>query len=185
MRTTAPPPWRLRADRSTIASSKPITSVHTGLKRFSTTAFVASVVDTDTRLTASRLAPAGPSSAARIALPMPIARFHGVVSALALAITRRPSASSTASVNVPPVSIPNDRPPADAADFEFMRTFYTVDPQSLDDGALLQRLIQHLGQADAGFTQLLGRDRGRVGHVGLGALVVIGPVGCRQQAVGV
>ena len=158
--------------------------MQTGLKRFSTTAFVASVVDTDTRLTASRLAPARPSSTARIALPMPIARFHGVVSALALAITRRPSASSTASVNVPPVSIPNDRPPVEAADFEFMRTFYTVDLRGLDEGALAQRLIQHLGQADAGFTQLLGRDRGRVGHVSIRELVVIGPVGCRQQAVG-
>ena len=66
-----------------------------------------------------------------------------------------------------------------------MRIFYTVDPRSLDDGALVQRLIQHLGQADAGFTQLLGRDRGRVGHVRGVKLVVIGPVGCRQQAVGV
>ena len=37
-----------------MASSKPISRVHTGLKRFSTTALVASVVDTETRLDVAR-----------------------------------------------------------------------------------------------------------------------------------
>ena len=44
----APSPRLPMPERSTMASSKPISSVHTGLKRFSTTALVASVVDTDT-----------------------------------------------------------------------------------------------------------------------------------------
>ncbi len=59
-RITKPPlPCRCSPDRSTIASSKPISSVHTGLKRFSTTALVASVVDTDTSVIFARLVPCG------------------------------------------------------------------------------------------------------------------------------
>ena len=59
----------LMPERSTIASSKPMSRVQTGLKRFSTTALVASVVDTETRLTSERCAPAGRlSSTARMAL---------------------------------------------------------------------------------------------------------------------
>ena len=109
--TTAPAPRLPMPERSVMASSNPISKAHTGLKRFSTTALVASVVDTETRLTSPRPAVDGNSSStARMALPIPIARFHGVVSALALAITRRPPASSTASVNVPPVSSPSQRP---------------------------------------------------------------------------
>ena len=107
---TTTPSCRCNPVRSAIASSNPIRNVQTGLKRLSTTAFVARVVDTETRLTSLRLAPAGTlSRTARIARPMPIARFQGVVSALALAMMRRPSASNTASVNVPPVSRPSHR----------------------------------------------------------------------------
>ena len=122
-----------RPERSTMASSKPIRSVHTGLKRFSTTALVASVVDTDTRLTsrAARAAAAMPRAPRECALPIPIARFHGVVSALALAMTRRPPASSTASVNVPPVSSPSQRPsigPAEICAFICLDTPPSASP---------------------------------------------------------
>ena len=90
---------RCRPERSTMASSKPMSSVHTGLKRPSTTALVASVVDTETRSMSARVRRSGrAASTARIADPMPIARSHGVVRDLALAAIRRPAASSTASV---------------------------------------------------------------------------------------
>ena len=77
-----------------------------GLKRFSTTALVASVVETET----SEMRPVAPSgnafNTARSAAPTPTDRSQCVVSALALAVTRRPPSSAIASVYVPPVSSP-------------------------------------------------------------------------------
>ena len=70
-----------------------------GLKRFSTTALVASVVDTDTSEMCSRRVPGGRAcSTARMAAPRPIESSQWVVSALALAITCRVPSSATASV---------------------------------------------------------------------------------------
>ncbi len=70
-----------------------------GLKRLSTTALVASVVDTATSTICSRCAPAGRAdSRAWIASLMPTARSQCVVRALALASTRRSPSRATASV---------------------------------------------------------------------------------------
>src|SRR5205823_4033425 len=83
--------------------------VQIGLKRFSTTALVARVVDTDTNVTFSRCTPPGSaSSTARSAPPRPSERSQWVVSDLALARTvRRAASRATASVKVPPVSSPS------------------------------------------------------------------------------
>ena len=89
-RTMTPPPPRLRCERSTIFSSKPMRRVQMELKRFSTTALVASVVDTDTSAMCSRRTPSGSfASTARIASSSPIDRSQGVVRDFALATTRR------------------------------------------------------------------------------------------------
>ena len=104
-------PSRCSPERSTIASSKPTTSVQMGLKRFSTTELVASVVETDTSRIRARVSAAGRAArTARIAPAMPIDRSQCVVRALAVATTRRSLSSRTASVNVPPVSSPSHSP---------------------------------------------------------------------------
>ncbi len=61
---------------------------------------------------------------------MPIERFHGVVSAFALATTRRPSSSSTASVNVPPVSKPSQSPRAAVTLYTALRAVSTKSATS-------------------------------------------------------
>ena len=83
--TMLPPPPRLRPERSTMRSSKPTSSVQIGLKRLSTTALVASVVEAATSAICSRRTPAGSAdSRAWIASLMPRARSQWVVRALAL-----------------------------------------------------------------------------------------------------
>ena len=106
-RTITPLPSRLSPERSTIGSSKPMSTMQTGLKRCSTTALVARVVDTETKETSSRRAPCGScASTARSASPRPRDKSQCVVSAFALASTRRSPSRATASVKVPPVSSP-------------------------------------------------------------------------------
>ena len=84
------------------AASYPASSTQTGEPLPSTTELVVSVVDSETSATRSSAACGNLSSAP----PMPTARSNRVVRLLAAAMTFLLSSSSTASVNVPPVSMP-------------------------------------------------------------------------------
>ena len=89
----------------TCAASYPASSTHTGEPLPSTTELVVRVVDKETKATSCNRSAGNWSNAP----PMPTARSKRVVRLLAVATTRLLASSKTASVNVPPVSIPRKK----------------------------------------------------------------------------
>ena len=119
------------------ARSYPIKSRHTALPCPSTMAFVASVVDNPTRRMSAGVTGSSPASdaskTAAAARPMPSARSRRVVNDLVPASTAPVAwSTSTASVKVPPVSIPKA--------IVIVSLLLSSRPVSMHKGSILARL---------------------------------------------